>query len=290
MGNQSRRNSDWLLSLFRYRWMLATNPRIKTQKTMLITLSPAKTLDFETASCVESFTQPRMLEQSTVLNKRLRQLSKTELQELMSLSDVLTDVNHDRIHEWAPPFNLKNSKQAILAFRGAAFTGLDADSYSSSDFESAQHSLRILSGLYGVLRALDLMQPYRLEMGTKIDNPGGKNLYEFWDTSITSLINTDLDDHNNRVIVNLASNEYFKSIKKKILDARVVTPVFKEIKDGKVRTIAAFAKPARGMMASFIIKNHIENVDEIKEFAEGNYAYDQSGSSEDEFVFTRPQP
>ena len=191
---------------------------------MLITLSPAKTLDFETESNLDSFTQPRMLEQSKVLNKRLRKLSKNDLQDLMSLSDDLTAVNHQRNRDWSPPFDLANAKQAILAFRGAAFTGLDADSYSPEDFETAQRSLRILSGLYGVLRPLDLIQAYRLEMGTKLDNPGGKNLYEFWDTSITSLINADLDDHNQRVIVNVASNEYFKSIKRKILDARVVTP------------------------------------------------------------------
>ena len=257
---------------------------------MLITLSPAKTLDFETESNLDSFTQPRMLEQSKVLNKRLRKLSKDDLQDLMSLSDDLTAVNHQRNRDWSPPFDLTNAKQAILAFRGAAFTGLDADSYSPEDFETAQRSLRILSGLYGVLRPLDLIQAYRLEMGTKLDNPGGKNLYEFWDTSITSLINADLDDHNQRVIVNVASNEYFKSIKRKILDARVVTPVFKEIKDGKLRTIAAFAKPARGMMASYIIKNRLEDADGIKEFNEGGYEFDKSLSTEDEFVFTRPQP
>ena len=257
---------------------------------MLITLSPAKTLDFETESNLDSFTQPRMLEQSKVLNKRLRKLSKNDLQDLMSLSDDLTAVNHQRNRDWSPPFDLANAKQAILAFRGAAFTGLDADSYSPEDFETAQRSLRILSGLYGVLRPLDLIQAYRLEMGTKLDNPGGKNLYEFWDTSITSLINADLDDHNQRVIVNVASNEYFKSIKRKILDARVVTPVFKEIKDGKLRTIAAFAKPARGMMASYIIKNRLEDADGIKEFNEGGYEFDKSLSTEDEFVFTRPQP
>ncbi|HCP85365.1 MAG TPA: peroxide stress protein YaaA [Planctomycetaceae bacterium] len=257
---------------------------------MLITLSPAKTLDFETESNLDSFTQPRMLEQSKVLNKRLRKLSKDDLQDLMSLSDDLTAVNHQRNRDWSPPFDLANAKQAILAFRGAAFTGLDADSYSPEDFETAQRSLRILSGLYGVLRPLDLIQAYRLEMGTKLDNPGGKNLYEFWDTSITSLINADLDDHNQRVIVNVASNEYFKSIKRKILDARVVTPVFKDIKDGKLRTIAAFAKPARGMMASYIIKNRLEDADGIKEFNEGGYEFDKSLSTEDEFVFTRPQP
>ena len=257
---------------------------------MLITLSPAKTLDFETESNLDSFTQPRMLEQSKVLNKRLRKLSKDDLQDLMSLSDDLTAVNHQRNRDWSPPFDLTNAKQAILAFRGAAFTGLDADSYSPEDFETAQRSLRILSGLYGVLRPLDLIQAYRLEMGTKLDNPGGKNLYEFWDTSITSLINADLDDHNQRVIVNVASNEYFKSIKRKILDARVVTPVFKEIKDGKLRTIAAFAKPARGMMAAYIIKNRLEDDDGIKEFNEGGYEVDKSLSTEDEFVFTRPQP
>tara|TARA_Y100001960_G_scaffold46663_1_gene47136 strand:+ start:131 stop:904 length:774 start_codon:yes stop_codon:yes gene_type:complete len=257
---------------------------------MLITLSPAKTLDFETESNLDSFTQPRMLEQSKVLNKRLRKLSKNDLQDLMSLSDDLTAVNHQRNRDWSPPFDLTNAKQAILAFRGAAFTGLDADSYSPEDFETAQRSLRILSGLYGVLRPLDLIQAYRLEMGTKLDNPGGKNLYEFWDTSITSLINADLDDHNQRVIVNVASNEYFKSIKRKILDARVVTPVFKEIKDGKLRTIAAFAKPARGMMASYIIKNRLEDADGIKGFNEGGYEFDKSLSTEDEFVFTRPQP
>ena len=257
---------------------------------MLITLSPAKTLDFETESNLDSFTQPRMLEQSKVLNKRLRKLSKDDLQDLMSLSDDLTAVNHQRNRDWSPPFDLTNAKQAILAFRGAAFTGLDADSYSPEDFETAQRSLRILSGLYGVLRPLDLIQAYRLEMGTKLDNPGGKNLYEFWDTSITSLINADLDDHNQRVIVNVASNEYFKSIKRKILDARVVTPVFKEIKDGKLRTIAAFAKPARGMMASYIIKNRLEDADGIKGFNEGGYEFDKSLSTEDEFVFTRPQP
>ncbi len=257
---------------------------------MLITLSPAKTLDFETESNLDSFTQPRMLEQSKVLNKRLRKLSKDDLQDLMSLSNDLTAVNHQRNRDWSPPFDLANAKQAILAFRGAAFTGLDADSYSPEDFETAQRSLRILSGLYGVLRPLDLIQAYRLEMGTKLDNPGGKNLYEFWDTSITSLINADLDDHNQRVIVNVASNEYFKSIKRKILDARVVTPVFKDIKDGKLRTIAAFAKPARGMMASYIIKNRLEDADGIKEFNEGGYEFDKSLSTEDEFVFTRPQP
>ena len=257
---------------------------------MLITLSPAKTLDFTSHSVTSNFTQARMLESSSLLNTRLRELGEDQLSALMKISESLAVLNRDRNLQWSLPFTPQNAKQSLLAFQGGVYQGLKADTFSDADFHFAQYSLRILSGLYGLLRPLDLIQPYRLEMGTKLENSKGKDLYDFWDSSITDLLNEDLESHKEKIVVNLASAEYFKSVKSSSINGRIVTPVFKERKAGKLRTLAVFAKPARGMMSSYIIKNKLEDVEGMKTFDYGGYAFDDALSTDDKLVFTRDQP
>lgn len=255
---------------------------------MLIVLSPSKTLDFEKQSLTRKSTTPALLEDSQVLVDCIRKLSQKQLAKLMSIGDELAQATHQQFSEWSPPFTRSNAKQAVLAFRGNAYVGLDASSFSAADFKEAQQSLRILSGLHGVLRPLDLIQPYRLEMATRLKTPRGRNLYEFWGTQITEILNQDLSrQKKNPVLMNLASNEYFKSIKPKLLDARIVTPNFKEAKNGSYKPISAFAKKARGLMASYIIRNRLIDVEDAKSFDSEGYVFNAGFSSEDDWVFTR---
>lgn len=256
---------------------------------MLMVISPAKTLDYTSPLATTEFTQPRFLEQSSQLIAVLRQLAPNELAELMKLSDKLAGLNVARFTEWQPDFNLDNARQAILAFKGDVYTGLDAQSLSAEDFEYAQQHLRILSGLYGVLRPLDLMQPYRLEMGTKLDNPKGKNLYEFWGERLTQSLNQCLAEQKSKVLLNLASNEYFKAVKPKQLDGTLINVDFKDFKNDQYKIISFYAKKARGIMARYVIQHKIDSVEALKNFTEQGYYYSAEQSKPDHLVFLRDQ-
>lgn len=257
---------------------------------MLMVISPAKTLDYTSALATKAFTQPRFLEQSSQLIEVLRQLSPNELAELMKLSDKLAGLNVARFTEWQPDFTLENARQAILAFKGDVYTGLDAQTLSNADFEYAQQHLRILSGLYGVLRPLDLMQPYRLEMGTKLDNARGKNLYEFWGSRITDSLNTCLAENKATVLLNLASNEYFKAVQPKQINATLINVDFKDLKNGQYKIISFYAKKARGIMARYVIQHKIDSVDALKDFSEQGYYYSAEQSKPEHLVFLRDHP
>ena len=260
------------------------------QKYMLITLSPSKGQDFELAAPTNTFTIPQQLKDSEKLIKQLRKLSVEEIKKMMSLSDNLAELNFQRYKDFGLPFNQQNAKQAIFAFKGDVYSGINTSSMAQQDFEYAQNHVRILSGLYGYLRPLDLIQPYRLEMKTKLENSKGADLYQFWGESITNFLNDEFKTHSQKVLVNLASNEYWKSVQPKKINAKVINVAFKEIKDGKARIIAIFAKKARGMMTDFIVRNRVETVDGLKDFNYENYKFDASTSNENSFVFTRPQP
>ncbi len=254
---------------------------------MLIVISPAKTLDFDTQACTDNYSQAVFLDDAQQLMQLLRKLSRTELSQLMKISAKLADLNYDRNINWQLPFSPKNAKQAVLAFKGDVYTGLAAENYTAEDFQFAQKHLRILSGLYGLLKPLDLIQAYRLEMGTKLPNPNGKNLYAFWNDKVTTAINATLEQENANVLINLASNEYFKVIKPKLLNARVITPVFKDFKNGQYKVISFLAKKARGYMTSYIIKNKIAKAIDIKAFNEYGYAYNEHMSTDGQWVFTK---
>jgi cytoplasmic iron level regulating protein YaaA (DUF328/UPF0246 family) len=256
---------------------------------MLVVISPAKNLDFETPAATNTFTQPEMLDDSKMLIKHCRKLSPARISSLMKISDKLAGLNADRYASWHIPFDINNAKQALLAFNGDVYTGLDASSFSKDDFDYAQQHLRILSGLYGVLRPLDLMQAYRLEMGTKLDTGINKNLYQFWGERISSKLNEAIDTKGDNVLVNLASNEYFKAVKPKALNAEVYTPVFQDCKNGQYKVISFFAKKARGMMARFIIQNRLTEVSQLKQFDTHGYRFSAAKSKGNELLFTRQE-
>ncbi|MGD8587430.1 MAG: peroxide stress protein YaaA [Chromatiales bacterium] len=254
---------------------------------MLIVISPAKTLDYETPPVTRTHTKPELLHQSQRLINILRNYSALDLAELMHLSMKLAELNFERYHAWKTPFNLKNAKQAALAMKGDVYTGLDAESLGEEDLAFAQEHLRILSGLYGVLRPLDLMQAYRLEMGTKLPNEQGKDLYAFWGDSITRTLNKAMVKQGDDILVNLASNEYFKSVKPKLLKGRIITPQFKEYRNGAYKMIGIFAKQARGLMSRYIIQNRLHEPERLKAFDLEGYAFDEELSKDSEWVFTR---
>jgi hypothetical protein len=257
---------------------------------MLTVISPAKTLDFDTPSGIPTATQPEFLARSAGLVEDARALSQKDIQTLMGVSKNIAELNHQRFMDWREPFTRSNAKQSILAFKGDVYTGLEASTLTEAQLSFAQNHLRILSGLYGLLRPLDLMQPYRLEMGLKFINRRGKNLYQFWDDAITVSLNKQLKKSPSKVLVNLASNEYFKSVKSKVLDADVVTPVFKDLKGDKYKVISFFAKKARGQMTRFIIENELDEPSGIKAFKADGYCYNTAESSAHEMVFTREKP
>jgi len=257
---------------------------------MITVLSPAKKLSAECSSNGSAYTKPVFLDHSENLVEILRSFDPIGLQSLMGISENLSELNWERFQNWTSDFSPDIARQAVYSFKGDTYTGLDADSLSEKDIIFAQDKLRILSGLYGVLKPLDLMLPYRLEMGTRIDNKKGKNLYEFWGGRISETISQDLEDHKDKTVINCASNEYFKSINNSSLNANVVTPEFKEIKNGKTRIISFFAKKARGMMARFIVENRIEDAEHILDFNRAGYKYDPSLSEDAKPVFTRVQP
>ncbi len=257
---------------------------------MLITLSPSKGQDFEEASLSKKYTKPADLKDSELLIKELRKIKSKKLQEMMAISEKIATLNVDRYKTFATPFTTKNAKQAIFAFKGDVYGGLDLGAFKEEDYAYAQDHLRILSGLYGCLRPMDLIQPYRLEMKTKLKNDRGENLYQFWDDRITKSINKELKKQKEAVLVNLASNEYFKSVKPKLLEGRLLNINFKETKAGKTRIVAIFAKRARGMMADFIIRNRIEKAEDLKKFKMGGYKFDKDLSDDKQWTFERPQP
>jgi len=257
---------------------------------MIITLSPSKGQDFDTPAPTDKYSIPEMLDESKQLVNEAKKLDVKDIRELMDVSENIAILNVERFHTWQTPFTPENAKPAIFAFKGDVYSGIQIEKYTEEDLEYAQEHLRILSGLYGVLKPLDLIQPYRLEMKTKLNNPRGQNLYQFWGDRITEVLNRDLEKQIEKVLVNLASNEYFKAVKPKKLIGRLLNITFKEIKNGEARVVAIFAKRARGMMADFIIRNRIEHAEEIKEFGAGGYSYSPQESTENNWVFTRPQP
>lgn len=256
---------------------------------MLTVLSPAKTLDYDTPPTTRKSTRPQFLEQAGALVEDARELDPAAIRKLMGVSEAIAELNHARFMNWHPDFSLDNAKQAILAFRGDVYTGLDADTLGASELAFAQKHLRILSGLYGLLRPLDLMQPYRLEMGLKFANRGGANLYEFWGDDITRALDKQLAGSGSKVLVNLASNEYFKAVKPKQLDAEVITPVFKDLKNGSYKVVSFYAKKARGLMARYIVTHELNEPEGLKGFAEAGYAYSPEQSSAREWVFLRDE-
>ena len=256
---------------------------------MLIVVSPAKTLDYESPLATERYTQPEFIDQSAQLIEVCRKLTPADVSALMKVSDKIAGLNVARFEQWDTRFTTDNARQAILAFKGDVYTGLDAASMSEADFDYAQTHLRMLSGLYGLLKPLDLMQPYRLEMGTKLANERGSNLYQFWGSLITDKLNEALAEHESDVLVNLASNEYFKAVKVKQLNSQVVTPVFKDCKNGQYKVISFYAKKARGMMARYIIDNQIDSVEALQNFDVAGYYFVADESTANELVFKREE-
>lgn len=256
---------------------------------MLITISPAKTLDYESPLAIKTFTQPELLSESEQLIDVCRKLSPADISSLMKISDKLAGLNAARFGEWHADFTPENARQAILAFKGDVYTGMQAETFSKQDFAFAQQHLRILSGLYGLLRPLDLMQPYRLEMGTRLKNPRGKDLYEFWGDIITNHLNQAIAAQGDQILVNLASDEYFKSVNIKKLDAVMVKPIFLDEKNGKYKVISFYAKKARGLMSRFIIQNKLTKTEQLADFNLEGYQFDESQSQGNELVFTRSE-
>jgi cytoplasmic iron level regulating protein YaaA (DUF328/UPF0246 family) len=257
------------------------------RRAMITILSPSKTLDFDTPPQTPEFTEPQFLDDSEELVEILQDYDVEELGKLMDISEKLSTLNVERYQQWETPFTPGNAKQALMAFTGDVYRDFELDAYSDADFHFAQDHVRILSGLYGVLRPLDLMQAYRLEMGTRLENPRGKNLYEFWGTKIAENLNQASDAHAGDVLLNLASNEYFKSIDQGALSARVVDVRFLEQRKGKWKTITFNLKRARGTMTNWLVRNRIDDVARVPEFAEDRYYFSDERSSDDELVFLR---
>lgn len=256
---------------------------------MLLVISPAKTLDFDTPAKTERFSQPDFLADSQLLIDRARMYSALDIMEVMQVSMKIAELNVDRFANWHTPFSPENAKQAVLAFKGDVYTGLEAETFSEDDFIFAQEHLRILSGLYGLLRPLDLMQAYRLEMGRKVDNPRGKNLYEFWGELITEALNMQLQQLGSRYLINLASSEYFKSVKPKVLKGEVITPEFKDWKNGQYKMMGVYAKKARGQLSRYVIQNKLTEPEAMKAFNVDGYRYNDELSTGKKYVFTRKQ-
>lgn len=256
---------------------------------MFALISPAKTLDYTTALPTDTHTQPRLLEQSQQLIDACRKLSATEIASLMTVSEKIANLNVERFRDWNAEFDFSNARQALFAFKGDVYTGLDAYHLKDQDIDFAQQHLRMLSGLYGLLRPLDLMMPYRLEMGTKLKNSRGNNLYEFWGSIITDQINQDLAEIDAKVLVNLASDEYYKSVNEKKIQAEIIKPVFLDQKNGKYKVISFYAKKARGLMARYLIENKLSQVEQLKAFDSEGYYFDAESSSDKELVFKRDE-
>ncbi len=254
---------------------------------MLAIISPAKTLDYQSTCPAHDPTQPQFLDEAEELVDSLRSQSPADLQALMGISEKLADLNHQRFISWQRPFTEDNARAALLAFKGDVYTGFELNSYKKADFNFAQKQLRILSGLHGLLRPMDLMQPYRLEMGTKWKNAKGKDLYAFWRDTVTQAINESLKGSGSNVLVNLASNEYFGAVDSGALIGEVITPVFKDLKNGDYKIISFYAKKARGSMCDFIIRNRVKTAEGLKDFSTDGYAFNDEMSEGATLVFTR---
>ena len=252
---------------------------------MKIVISPAKSLNYESKLPVANYSESAFLKNSEVIQKTLKNKQPKELMELMHISEKLADLNWKRNQEWSVPFSKENARPAVFAFDGDVYSGLDAYSLSTEKIAVLQDKLRILSGLYGVLKPLDLMQPYRLEMGTKMEIGTHKNLYEFWKKTITDSLNNEMKD--DELFVNLASNEYFSAVDTKALKVPVITPEFKDYKDGKLKIISFYAKKARGLMVRYIIDKNVESIEDLKGFNYDGYAFDSNLSKGNSLVFTR---
>ena len=257
---------------------------------MIALLSPAKKLTLDAQSVASLGTQPALLDDIALLVGTARRLTKADLQRLMGISEALAQLTHDRVQSLSLPFTPENAHPAALCFAGDTYLGLDAGTLDPADLSWGQDHLGILSGLYGLLRPLDLMQPYRLEMGTRLSNPRGKDLYAFWKERITRELHHRLEGQADDSVISLASKEYFSAVDKKGLPGKVITPVFLEEKDGKSRTISFMAKKARGSMARFLLEERLESPEGLKDFNSEGYAYDEGQSSDTRWVFRRPQP
>lgn len=256
---------------------------------MLILVSPAKSLDYESSLNTESGTRPQFMDQSETLIERMREFSPPEVGELMGISDKLADLNFGRYLDWRPRNTSKNSRPAVLAFKGDVYIGMQAETFSQDDLDYAQDHLRILSGLYGLLRPLDLMQPYRLEMGTKLTTERGNSLYNFWGEMITEAINKQLRRTKAPALLNLASNEYFSAVNPKQVKTEIISPVFKDCKSGQYKIISFFAKKARGTMSRWVIQNRVENPDQLRDFDLDGYYFNEAESTPNKPVFYRDE-
>lgn len=256
---------------------------------MLTIISPSKTLDYQSPLLTKLYTQPALLNDSQQLMTTCQQLSVDDIKGLMKISDNLAQLNHERFQQWQPSFTLNNARQAILAFKGDVYEGLHVDDFSNDDLAFAQQHLRILSGLYGLLRPLDLIQPYRLEMGIRLKNSQGTNLYQFWGDKLTQYMNQLLQKQNSSALVNLASDEYFKAINPKKLIAPIIKPVFLDEKRAEYKVISFYAKKARGLMSRFIIKHQLTDMESLKSFDLAGYQFDKTRSNANEFVFKRTE-
>jgi uncharacterized protein len=256
---------------------------------MIIVLSPAKSLDYETPPHVKKHTIPDFVDEAAELIGGLRRLSPQQIGSLMSISDQLAHLNFERYAQWSPSFGTHNAKQAVLAFNGDVYEGLNAKTLSSADLDYAQSHVRVLSGLYGLLRPLDLLQPYRLEMKTRFVNARGKDLYAFWGEQITQALNVQLKKNAvaSRVLVNCASGEYFKAVKPRLLEAPVITPVFEDWKGGRYKIISFHAKRARGLMARYAVENRLDKPAQLKDFDSEGYAFDVKASNDSTYLFRR---
>jgi len=254
---------------------------------MLMLISPAKTLDYENPPTTANYSMPDFLGKSAELIAVVSKKSYPVLMKLMHVSQKIAELNVERFNQWQLPFNSENAKQAVLAFKGDVYLGLDATAFTEDKLDYAQEHLRIISGLYGLLRPLDLMQPYRLEMGLKLKSKKGANLYQFWGEQITDAVNAMLAKQDEPVVINLASNEYFKAIQKKNLDGRLITPVFKDRKNGEYKMISFFAKKARGMMARYAIDHKLLEAEELQNFDYDGYSFNHELSQADKWVFCR---
>ena len=255
---------------------------------MILIISPAKKLDFsEETRYTQNYSMPAHLEESQKLINSLSKMSKKKISQLMDISPALSELNFDRYQNYHTPFTPDNAKQALLSFKGEVYLNMEVDSYEEAEYEYAQKHLRILSGLYGLLKPLDLIQPYRLEMGTKLKIRRKNNLYEFWGEKIQEAVKEALAESGSNVLVNLASNEYFKSVKAKSLDGRIITPVFKDNKNGQYKTLFLYAKQARGQMSDFAIKEKVSDPEALKDFKGMGYSFNEELTEGDTWVFTR---
>ncbi len=253
---------------------------------MIIIISPAKKIKTGSIKDVKS-TEIDFQKESKELMKYIKELSPKDLSELMNISPNLAELNFERNMKWQYPFENEEKGHALLMFQGHAYQGMDAKTFSKQDFEFAQKHLRMLSGLYGILKPFDIILPYRLEMSTKLKTESSNNLYEFWGSKLSNKINEELAEQNKKILINLASNEYFKAVNTKFLKAKIITPVFKENKNGTYKNISVYAKKARGLMCRYIIKNKLKNYEDLKGFDYENYNFNHELSNENEYIFTR---